>query len=332
MSYLSNSRPRAVAARLAIVGALGVGSLAVASPALASSKASVKAVASVKAHVHRADIALSGLGSASVSDQANSPLSVLTAQLGSAAKLSAQLAVHANTPDLKTVAASALNLVSAEEAKAQSALSSLASVVTGAPQVAVLKADLAVTQGRELALKGLSHVSVKGKTRGITDTIGNLSTSAKGLLYKVVGVVGPIIGCPVSTGLSPLVSSAAASEQAHFETAIPLPVVGSVVNAGGSLLGTVTTDEIAQILAHALNCHPTRDGTSGGVTTASGGATASGQANVKTDGLIGSIVGAVTGIAGPVTGIAGPVSGIAEGVVGSVYDTGVLSVLGKLSL
>jgi hypothetical protein len=284
-------------------------------------------MASVKADVHRADIALSGLGSASLSGQANSPLSVLTAQLGSAAKLSAQLAVHANTPDLKAVATNALNLVSAEEAKAQSALSSLASVVTGASQAAVFKADLAVTQGRELALKGVAHVNVTAKTkvRGITDTVANLATSAKGLLYKVVGVVGPIIGCPVTSGLSPLVSSAAASEQAHFETAIPLPLVGSVVDAGGSLLGAVTTDEIAQILAHVLNCHPSGEGSSGGVATASGGVSTSDHATVKTDGIIGSIVGVVNGISGNV-------GGVAEGLVGSVYDTGVLSVLGKLSL
>jgi hypothetical protein len=293
-------------------------------------------MASLKVHVHRADVALGGLGSASVSGQANSPLSALTAQLGSAAKIGAQLAMHANTPDLRTVAANALNLVSAEEAKAHSVLNSLTSVVTGAPQVAVVKADLAVTQGRELALKGYSQVNGTAKTRVRRITDG-LATSAKGLLYRVVGVVGPIIGCPVTSGLSPLVSKAAASEQARFETAIPLPLVGSVVNAGGSLLGTVTTDEIAQILANAMNCHPSGAGTPGGITTVNGGTStgdqttlngglsAGGQASVKTDGIIGGIVGTVEGITGPVTGITGD-------VIGSVYDTGVLSVLGRLSL
>jgi hypothetical protein len=276
MTQSYHSRSRVAAARLAVAGALCAGSLAAAPSALASP------TSSVSSHVHRADVALSAVASTTASGQVSLSLAQLTAQLGAAAKVSADLAVHAHTPKLRTIAVSALKLVAGEEARANATLKSVTSEVSGAAQAVAVKAEIEITHGLELSVNGLARLAADARAKAHVGTgeVAQLASDAQGLLAKLAVETTPEVnGCPSASTFADVAARAAASEEAKVRAALSSPVIGDVVNAGGSLFATVTADEVAKVKAQALvavSCPATnpadgQQGTPGGSGTVSAG-------------------------------------------------------------
>jgi hypothetical protein len=286
MSYPNHISSRRIAARFALVGAICAGSFIVAPAAMASPASRAKAISGVRAHVHRADVALQMVSSAAASGSISVPLSQLTSQLGVAAHLSAELSVQAHTPNVAKLAAGALKLVANEEAKAEATLNALSAAVSGAEQMALVKADAQVTQGQELTLSVLAKLSIETKVqaKAIADQVAALAGQVHDLLSTVVGQVTSVSsGCLSANVVAQLVSTETASVQSDVARTISsLPLIGSVLDAGGSLLATLSADETAQIEAQVqadVNCQPSSDGdgsgTSGGSGSTAGSSTTS---------------------------------------------------------
>jgi hypothetical protein len=89
--------------------------------------------------------------------------------------------MHVTTPKLRLIAVDALTLVAGEEARARASLNVVTSRVSGADHAAVVKAEIEVTQGLELAVKGLGHLAVDSKARahGTTNDVARLSSDAQ---------------------------------------------------------------------------------------------------------------------------------------------------------
>lgn len=284
MSHPVRINPRSKVARLALTGALGAASLAITPAALASP------ASGVRLDVKRADVALHAVASAAASGRVSAPISVLTGELGGAAKLSVKLAVHAKSPSAVRIAAQALSLVAAEEAKAQGVLNAELSAVSGAASTAVVKADLEVTQGEELALSVTARLASASSAavKTITDELATLSGQATGLLGQLVVDTTPdTISCPSASAFAKLVASDAASMQTEVPgVGATISAISGLLNAGGSLLANVTADEAVQVDAQVqadVTCQPDSGGDTGSG-SASGAASAS-----ASSGLLGGL-------------------------------------------
>jgi len=267
-------KPRNMVAGVVVSALAGV--LAFTPPALAASRHGVRW------HLDRAEAALSSLsGGSSVQTnvQLSHQLNMTTSQFGTAESIGVNLAVQANTPDLKQAAADTLASVAKAEAKAENKLGSVESKVDGAFGVAVAKADLEVTQGRALALSVLGNMSVQagGDSQKLRATIDGISAQAGSLLSDLVGSLNAAASsCQANL---PAASSSEASNVQAYLDGIPASAAAHVVDAGGTLLGQVTSSEVASVNAQVTTngtCASTSDGTS------QAGASASAQGSVIT--------------------------------------------------
>jgi hypothetical protein len=295
-------------------------------------------------HVQRANVALRAAASASASGSTNItvPLSKVTEQLGIAAKLGVRLAVHARTPKTQSAGNSALNLIAGEEAQAQALLNAGVSA-TGA---SIVKADLAVTEGHALTLEELArlHGTTRVHANALLRTVANLKLKAGSLLGKLVLDTMPdTVGCPSAA----VFAQFATKESSDIAGTLTADVAGGLANAidaGGSLLASLTSDQAAQARARVnadLGCQP-RDagsgsaegsqsgsGSDGGANT-SGGANANGGAGVT--GQVGVGAGE-TGQVGAGAGVTGQVgAGAGLGASGSTSISGSAGVSAGLGL
>lgn len=268
-------KPRNMVAGVVVSALAGV--LAFTPPALAASRHGVRW------HLGRAQSALSSLTAGS-SVQGNAQfthhLNMTSSQFGTAESMSVNLAVQANTPDLRQAAADALASVANAEGKAETKLGSLESRVDGAFGAAVAKADLEVTQGHALALSILGDVSAQGggDSQQVEATIAAISAQAGTLLGDVVSKLSAAASS-CQANLPAASSSEASNVQAQLD-GIPVRSAAHLVDAGGTLLGQVTSSEIASV-----NAQVTSGGAcaSSGDSTAPAGASASAQGSVITN-------------------------------------------------
>lgn len=253
----------------------------------------VSPIAPVRVHVHKADVALHAVASAAARGKVTIPLSVLTSQLGVAANLSATLAVNADTPNLERVASSALNLVASEEAKARALLGAELSAVSKVQADAVLRADLAVTQGEQLALSGITQLEVtsQAKVSKLKVTIGSLAVKAKALLVGIVGQLPASVSGSLSVGGSGQVDvdGTPVDMQAVLNpVGLGIGVISDILDGGTSLVGDLVSQELVQVqLQLDAQGDPSASTTTGtaasgtGSVQAGGSATATGSANAS---------------------------------------------------
>jgi hypothetical protein len=289
MSIPFGSSSRRITARLAVVGIVGISCLAVTSAAFASP------VSKVRSHLRHAHRALDQLASGAVSGNVSVPLLALTSQLGIAANITTNLAIHADTPNLERTAAKVLSLVAGMEAQAENVLTGELSMVSGADEALVLTADLQVTQARGLALSALSDLALEttAKVGVIENTVTTLSTTAEGLLASLVTVVTRnSIGCPsISAFAAEVASDIPATVHAELNPlSVTLPVIGTIVNANGSLLAGLVSQETSATKAAvsaSSDCVPS-DGAIGSL-----GVRVSGNASVSGVGSVLSVLGSL---------------------------------------
>jgi hypothetical protein len=227
------TRVRSLSAPVALISALALAPVANASP-----------VAKVRSHVRSADIALHSVSSAAASGNVDVPLGTLTSQLGAAARISANLAVHANTQGAEQTAAAALAMVAREEAKAEMKLTAEASAVSGAEQSEVANAAITVAQTREAGLGVLGHLAAQAKSKAkveahvLANELATLTTDGKALLINLSDVLGKI-DANVSSDTS---SSGDVAQLAATETADVKVDLGRVEGLVSLLESGVRTD------------------------------------------------------------------------------------------
>ena len=324
--------PRRRLARFALVAVLGIGCLAGAPAALASP------TSAIGLHVQRADVALQAAASASASGSTNIavPLSKVTEQLGVAAKLGVRLGVHARTPKTEGAAKSALNLIAGEEAKAQAVLNAGVSAAGATQSATVVKADLAVTEGHALTLDELArvHGTARIRANALLRAVANLKVKAGSLLAKLVlDTVPNTVGCPSATAFAQL----ATKESSDIAATLNADVAGglaNVIDAGGSLLASLTADQAAQARARVnadLGCQPRDSGSGSAAGSPSGSGSNSGSGTSGGDNASGG--DGVTGQVGAGAGVTGQVGvGAGLGASGSTNISGKAGVSAGLGL
>ena len=296
MSHPRLKHPRTRLARFAVAAAVGVCGLMSAPAALASP------THSISSQVHQADVALHTAASASASANVAVPVSRFTAQLGIAAKLSAELAARAHTPKAELAARAALNLVAGEEAKAQALLNGSVSAAASAKTAALVKADLQVTEAHQVALGELAqlHVTTRAHADALLNAAAGLKVDASSLLGKlVVDTTSDTGNCPPA-----VYAQLAAKESANVEARIAAKAavkIANTIDAGGSLLAKVTADEAAQVRA-LLTADLAAQAQLGGSSSAGGSGSGSGDGSGPADG---SGSGATVGVGATVSGSAG---------------------------
>lgn len=317
-------QPRMRLGRFAAAAVVCAGGLATAPAALA------QPVSMIDSQVHRADLALHATASATASASANVavPLSRVAVSLGSAAKLSAELAAHARTPSTAQVASSELNLVAKEEAKAQALLKAQVSAATQAKTDALVKADLQVTEAHQLALDELAQL--QGTTRARADALLNAAATLKAQASSLLGKL--VVDTTPDTGGSPpaVFAQLAAKESAKLEASITpdaATAVADTIDAGGSLLAAVTSDQVAQVLARVnadLAAQAQVNGSSSEGGSGSGSSAGSGRGDgTGTDSNSGSSVSGSVGASG-----SGEVSAGAKAGTDAAVKPGVSTTLG----
>jgi hypothetical protein len=302
--------------RLVVIGIVGVTGLAVTPAAFAK-----KPLSKVRTHLRRAHHALDSVASAAATGNVAAPLATLTSQLGMAANISMNLAVHAQTPNAEAVAANALSIVAHAEANAENVLTADVETVKASEEAAVLKADLQVTESREMTLSALSNLSVESQAdaNAISDHVANLSASAKGLLVDLVAsTTSNTIGCPSPSAFEGVVASdIPASVQAQLDpVSVSLPTLNATVNGNGTLLSGLVSGQASDTSAQvsmSSDCTPVDSGDQ---------SSASGSGDAST-GLLGNVTGNVSGSG------SGSVSGDSTG---SANVSGALSAVGSLGL
>jgi hypothetical protein len=270
---------RKMFAPMAVAGVVGAAAFG-ATPA-----ASASTTPGVRANVHRANIALRGIASASTRGDVSLPLGELTAELRVAAKIGARLAVKAHTPSAEASAASALKLVAGTAARAELALTGDVSTVAEADQSALVQAEIKVAQDREFALSALAHLaasahaSAQAEARVIVNDVATLSADGEALLAKLVSEVEPGSGaCPASAVFAQLAASEATSVQADLARLDGMvSLLGGAVSADISELASVTAQQIGELNVEVLsgvNCQGDDETALIGTTLASASAAA----------------------------------------------------------
>jgi hypothetical protein len=184
----------------------------------------------------------------SVSSEAqfNHQLQVTTSQFGVAETIGLKMAATAATPDLWRTAARTLAVVGKAENNAWSALAGLRSRVSGTASATVARAELEVIQGHALAVSVLANLAAQADTgsTGVQDQINGATTQAGVVLTDIVDGLTADSGCQAD------VPQLAAGETAHVQASLDgesVGVMSHTVDAGGSLLGQVTSDEVADV-------------------------------------------------------------------------------------
>jgi hypothetical protein len=244
---VNRSTPRRLVPGLAVAATVTAAGL---SAVPAASAKPVSPLSPIKMHVHHADVALHAVVKAAAKGKVTIPLSLLNSQLSIAANLSADLAVDADTPKLESIAASALNLVAGEEAKVKDLLTAELSTLPKVEVNAVLRADLAATQGEELALSDITHLQIeaKGVVARLKVKISGLANTATSLLTNLLGQLLPSsIGCPSVGGSGQInVSGKPVDVQSLLNpVGLSIPVVGDILDAGTSLVSGLVSQEVA---------------------------------------------------------------------------------------
>ena len=268
---LHSSRTRFVwSAAVAAVGGLACAATAQASPA-----------SSAAAHVRRADVALHAVASASAGADVHAALTKLTAQLGAAAELSAQLAEHPRTPQAARDAGAALSLLAREETKADALLGVRVAARAQADRDAIVKADLQVTEALQLALEARARLSGTANASFLDDA-ATLRAKASGLLAKLVVATTPgATRCSSPAVVAQLAANASADVVASVLADADATIAGTI-NAGGSLLATVTAQQLAELRARVIAQLGCTDGSGrgSGASPADAGAGVSGSVDV----------------------------------------------------
>jgi hypothetical protein len=236
-----HTRAQKIITPIALAGALGSGLAAVTPAALAAPNADVVGV-----HVHRADLALRAVSSAAATGRLSIPLSELSSQMSTAAKISASLSLHAQTPNAVQVADAALKTVAREEIKAEHKLTAEASAVANVEQSAIAESEVKLDQGRELALHALGNLAIQAKKTAhaeahvVAGDLAKLTAQGELALVQLTGVVHE-----VSAG-SDCASSGDLVDLAATETA---NVRNDLVRVAGvaSLLGSAAEADISSL-------------------------------------------------------------------------------------
>jgi hypothetical protein len=305
-----STRIRRIAGPLVLASTLGAGAFGATPAAFASP------VSSVRSHTRCADVALHAVTSAAAKGNVSVALGTLTSQLDAAAKISAKLAVHAQTPSAEQVAAGALKIVAREEAKAEMQLTAAAATVASTKQSAIVHAAVSVADARELALSSLAKLAAQANAGGrvsahvLAKELATLTADGKGLLENLAGVVAKIDGS-VSANVSPsAIAELAATETA--DVSIDLGRIESLVSllsgrvrAEISALSDTTAQLAGQIdgqAATVCGCQPASSSSVGvslsgqALTSASASALAAVPGAIITDAtsLIANLTGSAT--------------------------------------
>ena len=336
-------RGRRRVSRLALVGALTAGALAVVPAAQANS------LVSARAHIHAADTALHQVVSSASAGSVGGPLATLQAQLAAAGQDAAKLYKHAHTKKIRVEAAAAISKLAAQENRDAQILTPLVSEVTGSNQADLAAFLAAVTQGREQSLSLVSTLlaqlptSVQSQVAGL---IAQLSTAGTGQVGQLAGAISPgSVACPAIDAVSQVVATVLTSVQADLTRVqsllsfLPAGAQTELLNTVNGLPAQLTS--LVASIKQAFSCSGTTPVTTG-VTGLAGDPTS----------VVNSVIGSVTqlvqsllasflpgiglgqtpsavGASGPVSGLLGQVTSLVPGI-GSLFGGSGSGLLGGI--
>jgi hypothetical protein len=260
MSHTVNShgrithRVRRIAGPLVLASALGASAFGATPAALASP------MHGVRSHTRCADVALHSVMSAATSGKASIGLGTFTSQLDAAAKISAKLALHADTATAAQVAADAINIVAREEVKAEAQLTAAAAMATSTEQSVLAHAAVTVADTREVTLGAMAKLAAQAKVHAqagaqvLAKQLATLTAQGKAVLVNLAGVVAKLNGS-VSAGASAnasVMAQLATTETADLTIDVKrvedlVALIGGKVRADVAALSDMTAELAGQI-------------------------------------------------------------------------------------